>query len=149
MQISPMWSFISEAKDKIKEIMKGYDAGLVNFTQMATSELMENAIKYGISVEELAHVSLEFQLKEKSITITVKNGVRDDEHLKTFKEIISRIYSSENKEALYIQRLQEIMQNPDTNISHLGLYRIVSEAKFDINYLISNNILETTIIRNY
>lgn len=147
IEISPLWSLIYDAKEKVSSMMSELSKGEVDFATMVISELMENAIKYGIANMALPHVSVEFTLTDNKITIVVKNGIKNEEHIKDFRRIMDRILTSNSKEELYIQRMQEIMEHPELGGSQLGLYRIASEAHYEMSYTVQNNILEIRAIK--
>ncbi|MEM7183314.1 MAG: hypothetical protein AAF518_20545 [Spirochaetota bacterium] len=141
IELSPLWSLISQVKDKVNGLMQGYSQGQIDFAVMVMSELMENAIKYGVSHTELPYVGITFVLDEGIVTITISNGIYDEEQIQDFLKIMDKIIASENKEELYIMRMQEILEHPEVGGSQLGLYRITSEAMYDLSYTIENKIL--------
>jgi len=146
LNISPLWGKIPEITSKIESNMKEFSQGQIDFTIMAATELLENAIKYGIPNHNQDKIGFEFNLQNDSINIIVKSGINsEDKNFIQFTRIIDKINSTEqvNRKLLYIQRIMEIMENPAVPGSYLGLYRIVSEGDFDLNYnIINGNILE-------
>ncbi|MCP5500942.1 MAG: hypothetical protein H7A25_13625 [Leptospiraceae bacterium] len=141
MEVSPLWSLIAEVKNKVSSLMADYEKGQVEFASMVISELMENAIKYGVSKTDLPYVGVEFTIENSFVNIQISNGIHDESLVKDFLKIMQKIMESDNKEELYIMRMQEIMENPEATGSQLGLYRIASEAQYDLSYSIKNNIL--------
>jgi hypothetical protein len=137
-----MWSVISEVQERIRIAMEGMKKSNIEFTSMVASELLENAIKYGVSNENLRQVGLDFELENNYIIIKVKNAVIQSERLDAFKEMMQKIITSQDKKKLYLERLKEIMDNPLQNGSRLGLYRIVSEGEFNLNFKLENDVLE-------
>ncbi len=151
VKVDPIWKVIGDIKKKITESMQenGLKNSLVDFTNIVASELLENAIKYGIENKDLSKVGLEFELNERHIEIKVRNGISESEDLQEFIRIMKRIQSSENALQLYIARLKEIIENPNTEKSQLGLYRIASESSFVLNYRIEDNTLEVIATRTF
>lgn len=151
VEVSPVWGVINETKSKIKGLMleDGASQGMADFTEIVVSELLENAIKYGYENNFLPYVSVKFDLTDTSVTVKVSNGIREDDNLDGFKKIMQKIETTENKESLYIERLMEIMENPDAKGSQFGLYRIVSECGFNLSFTAENHVLEVIAIRNF
>lgn len=147
MEITPMWSVIADIKGKIQKSMEGTRQGLIDFSVMVASELLENAIKYGVVNHEISYVGLDFYMENNTITIHVRNGIDPTTDLTTFKAVMNKIKTSTVKSDLYIQRLQEILENPAESGSQLGLYRIVSEGNFDLDYKVTDRVLEITASR--
>lgn len=142
IEVAPIWSIISEIKDRIKIAMEGLRQGEIDFAVMTASELLENAIKYGVSNENISQVGFDFDLGKNKLIIKVKNGVNEDNSISNLINIMERIKNTENRRLLYIERLQEIMDDPSQKGSHLGLYRIISEGEYDLSYTYTNNVLE-------
>ncbi|HNO26768.1 MAG TPA: hypothetical protein PKK94_27555 [Leptospiraceae bacterium] len=147
MEITPMWSVIADIKGKIQKSMEGTRQGLIDFSVMVASELLENAIKYGVINHEISYVGLDFYMENSTITINVRNGIDATTDLTAFKTVMNKIKTSAVKSDLYIQRLQEILENPSESGSQLGLFRIVSEGNFDLDYKITDKVLEITATR--
>jgi hypothetical protein len=149
IEITPMWSVIAEVKEKIRIFMEGMSQGNIDFTIIVASELLENAIKYGIANDKIGSVGFVFEIAGKSVLVKVSNGVNDNENLEKFKAVMEKIKTTENKEGLYIARLLEIMDDPSKPGSSLGLYRIVSESKFELEYELDNHVLSMIATREF
>lgn len=150
IEVAPVWGIIAETKAKIREslLRENVREALVDFTEIVVSELMENAIKYGSENLLQAHVRVNLDYSNGRITILVSNGIRNEDDLSTFKKVIEKIDATENKESLYVERLMEIMNNPEATGSQFGLYRIVSECGFTMNYSVKEKILEIRAFRD-
>ena len=135
IEITPMWSAIADIKEKVKISMVGMPRGNIDFTVMVASELLENAIKYGIANNESSQVDFEFEIDHSKVSLNVRNGIAHGPNLDKF--------------LLVIERLQEIMDDPTQLESCLGLYRIISEVEFDLNYRLNNNILEMIATKHF
>ncbi|MEM7181823.1 MAG: DUF6272 family protein [Spirochaetota bacterium] len=119
------------------------EEGQIEYAIMVVSELMENAIKYGTTDnKEQANVRLDFSISPETIGISVKNAIEKNQAVTNFLQIIDKIMASDDKDQLYLQRMEEIIENPNAEGSQLGLYRIASEAQYDLSYSIENNILK-------
>ena len=136
-------AIIGNVKDLVRKFMDKSEEGQVEYAIMVVSELMENAIKYGTTNDkQQANVRLDFSISPENIGISVKNAIEQDQGVTNFLQIIDNIIASDDKEQLYLQRMQEIFDNPDMPGSQLGLYRIASEAQYDLSYSIENDILK-------
>lgn len=101
-------------------------------------ELFENAIKYGLSTDDASDVSLEISYsKEHELNISVSNGIESVESVQAFIDFLDKIKNAKDLEALYMERLKEIAENPKTGQSQLGLFRIAYETEFNLKYEIS------------
>jgi|JI9StandDraft_1071089.scaffolds.fasta_scaffold02798_3 hypothetical protein len=149
IEITPMWSAIADIKEKVKISMVGMPRGNIDFTVMVASELLENAIKYGIANNESSQVDFEFEIDHSKVSLNVRNGIAHGPNLDKFLLVMNKINASENKKNLYLERLQEIMDDPTQLESCLGLYRIISEVEFDLNYRLNNNILEMIATKHF
>lgn len=142
IEIKPVWSVIGEVREKIQKGMEGYETKYIDSAVMTASELLENAIKYGVSNDQISNVSLNFEIDKNFVKISLKNGIGDNTKIENFIKTMSKIEKSENKKNLYLERLQEIMNDPSLEGSELGLFRIVSEGGFDVQYRIDDFSLE-------
>jgi hypothetical protein len=151
IEIAPVWDIILQTKKKVREslLADGIAESLVDFTEIVVSELMENAIKYGAESSELNCIKIGLEVNETDIIVNVTNGFRDEEELSSFKSVVEKIDKAENKESLYVERLMEILNNPDQKGSQFGLFRIVSECGFSISYTIKQKILDVYARRTY
>lgn len=149
LKVDPLWKIIGDVKSKISLAMQdnGIKGGLFEFTNIVASELLENAIKYGIENPERSKIGFEFEIHEEFIQVKVKNGIESKDSIKDFIHIMERIKTSTDMSHLYIERLKEIIEHPDTEKSRLGLYRIVSECGFTLDYTISDSVLEVIAVR--
>ncbi|MCB1190675.1 MAG: hypothetical protein H7A23_23145 [Leptospiraceae bacterium] len=143
----PTWSFVSAVRDKVKEELKEYDKEIVESGEIAASELIENAIKYGVSSEDAPVVEFKFKNENKKIEICVVNGIESIGSIHTLIAFMEKIKNVTNKQELYIERLREILEQPTHTRSQLGLYRILYETEFDLTYEVKGNKLTVWAIR--
>ncbi len=125
------WHHIRDARALVVEALADASADLRDATGMAISELLENAMKYGESVPGMAGASYTLAVSDDVIRIEVKNGVGATETLDQLRARIDAMAAAEDKEALYVERLQEILENPAVG-GRLGLFRIACEGGFDL-----------------
>ena len=139
--IDHTWSIVNNIREKTAEQLSYLDSNLVEKTTMVVSELLENAIKYGDSVPDASNIEFELKIENNKIIITVSNGVRNQEDIDHLVASINRINTSENAMELYIERLKEIINGDTHGRTQLGLYRIIYEGEFMLNYHVRSNIM--------
>lgn len=127
------WHHIRDARALVLEALADASPDLRDATGMTISELLENAMKYGESVPGMAGASYSLAVGDELIRIEVKNGVGATETLEQLRTRIDAMAQAEDKEALYIERLQEILENPAAG-GRLGLFRIACEGGFDLAF---------------
>jgi len=145
--INPTWEVVRNIEEKLRSIFQPDDSEIFYSTIMTVSELVENAIKYGSATQTVKSINLNFVADEKSIVIIVSNPIDNVGHLEVVKSHLDRIKNSNDPQQLYIQRLQDLLENPNIKNSQLGLYRIAYEGQFALNYGYENNILTIKAIR--
>ena len=133
--IKPIWETISNIREDIQKVLKlrNINEDILENSDLVCMELLENAVKYGIVTPDCPDVKICFELQENMLLFYVSNGVNINEKLNYLFELINKLKVSEDVEALYIQRLEEIAKNPRGG-SQLGIYRIVYECGFQLSY---------------
>jgi hypothetical protein len=134
LEIDPIWGIVVDVKEKIRDVFNNLDPDVVESLQIVGSELLENAIKYGVAHKNQKRVTFELMKGVDEVSIVVKNGVASDEIAKDLIQFLDQLIHSENKKDLYLQRLKEIFENPLAGTSRLGLYRILCDTEFDLSY---------------
>ena len=143
--IEPVWDNIKVILSEVKEKIKNLNPRLTQSTVLACTELLENSIKYG-EHKNSPSVHFVLEIADSNMKILVSNKLSNEDSIRVVKGFIDLIRIS-NIEQLYIQRLREIINNPRSGYSQMGLYRIVHEAKFNLDYSITNDILTITASR--
>ncbi|MBN2547147.1 MAG: hypothetical protein JXB50_15200 [Spirochaetes bacterium] len=145
--ITPAWEVVKNIEDKIRNLFHPEDSEIFYSTIMTVSELIENAVKYGSASATSKSININFVADTKNIIVIVSNPVDDEGRVKMVKNHIERINASKDPQHLYIERLQELLENPHSKNSQLGLYRIVYEGGFNLSYGYENNILTIKAMR--
>ncbi len=137
LTIAPTWNFIKDVQKQTEKFMKSKNKGrdAIEATIMSATELIENALKYGTQKPDGSNIDFTLKATEDSVIITVSNGYHDERDCKNVIDHIDRINASDDPAALYIDRLQELLENPKPGVSQLGLYRIAYEGGFALEYL--------------
>ena len=142
-------NLINGIRKIIKNKLDPINLNLAEAAMMTTSELCENAIKYGLDISETDKMQYKCIIEKNSIIITVKNSLNDLKNLEKLKNQIDRINQTDNIYNLYTNRLTELINNQDSKESRLGLLRIAYEGKFKLNYEYNDGILSVTAKREY
>lgn len=142
--LNPTIGIINALVEKIKIALVDYSEKVNYSTDVVASELLENALKYGVVNTDIEKIHFEMLYDEKEIIIKVSNGFFDDSFLLDFHRIFEKIKNTPDRESLYIERLQEVLDNPSTKQSQLGFYKILYETDYNINYEINKKIITVT-----
>lgn len=127
-----LWDRIRRVRERVAEACAELPADVRAAAVMVTSELVENAIKYGVVVQGLDEVVVRFRIDAGRITVEVENGVAAQAAIDRVAEHVERIRQASCRADLYIARLQELMRSPGAT-GGLGLYRIGYEGEFDLS----------------
>jgi anti-sigma regulatory factor (Ser/Thr protein kinase) len=135
-----VWQRVREVRRSVEEAGKDLPSELRTAAVMVTSELVENAVKYGESVADCSDIQVRLVISDERITVEVSNGVTSPGELTELFERVRQISESDNKEQLYMARLTELLEQPGTS-GKLGLYRIGFEGKFDLESVLEGQTL--------
>lgn len=128
------WSIVKRIRDKVASLVESQGEELAYACKMTSSELVENAVKYGCSIDDKKGIAFSFSIKDNEVRITVANGIINKGDFESVKFHISAINASTNPQELYINRLNTLLEKPELNQSQLGLYRIAYEGEFRLEY---------------
>lgn len=148
--IDTSWSIIKTIRDKVESLVASKDELLAYACKMASSELVENAIKYGCSISDDKGIDFNFSLGSNIVKIEVTNGIIHISDYENVKKHINEINASDNPHDLYLKRLTILMEQKNIRQSQLGLYRIAYEGEFELQhkYDESRNVLTVTAVKS-
>lgn len=146
--ITPMWGIVEKIRDKVEALLSSENDEIRYVCKMASSELIENAVKYGHSPDQKKGIDFSLHKDQKQIVIKVTSGIKSMNDFEKVKVHVDKIKSCDNPQELYIQRLTELMKNPKPGQSQLGLYRIAYEGEFMLEYEINDMLLTLTAFRH-
>jgi hypothetical protein len=127
-EFSSDWNVLKDLREKLLARLQGHLEQVAEPIVMTSSELVENAIKYGESALNF-HLSVDSAL----IEIRVSNIIGKNGDYNAVEETIKRIQESDDPFELYTERLMELMNNPQNGPTRIGLIRIAYEGKFELN----------------
>ena len=123
-------------------------AGLRAAAQMVASELLENAIKYGEAVPAAPQINFVFRSDERRMTIIVSNGLHSELNYERLRSHVEALAAAEDPAAVYVARLQELMDNPTQESAGLGIYRIGLEGGFALECRYQDRVVSVTATRS-
>jgi hypothetical protein len=126
-----MWQRIRDVRNRVAEASAHLPVEMRDAAVMVTGELLENAVKYGACVPDSSDIVVRYSIDEGRVSIVVQNGVASRAAFDEVAARIAQIAASEDREALYIARLQEMLRSHSAG-GGLGLYRIGFEGRFDL-----------------
>jgi len=114
---------------------------------MASSELVENAIKYGESVPGAKAAMFVLDATAESLSIRVINGSTNRQGVAELERRVRELRQTPDKEALYLARVGELLADEEEN-GNLGIYRIGFEGGFELELDYTNQVVTVTATRN-
>ncbi|MFO0659985.1 MAG: hypothetical protein U0165_09170 [Polyangiaceae bacterium] len=141
-----VWQRVREVRAKVAEAASELSTEVRTAAVMVTAELVENAIKYGESVPGCEDVQVHVTISSTQVAIEVANGATSRPALNELFERVEQISTSDNREGLYIKRLEEMLQSPGLS-GKLGLYRIGFEGNFELTCRHDGQILTVRATR--
>lgn len=145
--IDPLWDTVKKIRGEVEGILQDRGQEITDASKMTASELIENAVKYGCSIEDGTGIQFELVLDENCIRIIVRNKVLSQDDFENVKSHIDNVNASNNPQELYLQRLMMLMENTRLSKSQLGLYRIAYEGEFKLEYDYDDSILTVMATR--
>ena len=146
--MQPAWHTVRELRKRVAEALVDCSAELKAAAVMTASELAENAIKYGESIESASEIQFSLYSDNGEICIECVNGCTNTAGVTELIERVREIASSADASVLYIQRLEQLMANP-TDSAKLGLYRVALEGGFGLECTYENNVVTVKARRKF
>jgi hypothetical protein len=141
------WDHIRKIRRSVGDALARSDHRVRTAAMMVTSELVENAVKYGEEVPAAPQISISLSSSDSQLMISVSNGSTDAAGARELERRIQEVQDAPDKGALYMARLEELLAEP-TETGKLGLYRIAFEGKFDLHFDYSDQVVTVTAIRS-
>lgn len=142
------WDHIRKIRKQVGDALQDSDPNLRSAAMMVTSELVENAVKYGEEVPAAPHISLSMTVNGEQLVIVVTNGCADLSGVRELQKRIDEITAAPDKSTLYMARLEELLADPSES-GKLGLYRIAFEGQFEIDFRYTDQVVSITATRLY
>ncbi len=142
--ISSHWDEIEQAREDTRIFMKsaGYSENITDAIIMVISELLENAVKYGVFTALNEGIDYSIEVHKEAIIVEVINPY-DTVALNNFKKmdrIIQWIRGYQNPFQAYIEKLKEISgRSLEDRESGLGLVRIAYQGRSIVDFYLRND----------
>lgn len=132
-KVKPNWNNIFIIQDKLGLKLRKHEKGYIDSIKMVAGELLENSVKY--YMKKGIKKSIEFHFSDKDgVIISIHNQLIEPDDARIVTKLIDRINSSINPYTLFIDRLQEILDNRIKGESRLGLLRVASDGGYILGY---------------
>jgi hypothetical protein len=147
LSFAPQWPHVREIRERVGAALESCPAPLRSAAVMTSSELVENAVKYGESVPAAQTVTFLLEATAARLSIRVANGSTNAAGVAELQRRVKEMHGAKDKEALYLARLEEILVNPEES-DRLGIYRIGFEGGFDLQLDYQNEVVTITATRD-
>jgi hypothetical protein len=149
VSIEPIWGTIRDVRDKVGVLLKGYPAGLRSAVMMTASELLENAVKYGYSIDRAPRILFSLSLGNGLIQIRTVNGSNQSHNVERLQSRLQLLATTEDPTALYLNSIQQMLAHPKENGGDgLGLYRVVAEGGFALSCQYAHGVVDVLATRS-
>ena len=141
-----MWPNVREIRERVSNALAACPSQLRSAAIMTSSELVENAIKYGESVPAAKSVAFLLEATADQVFIRVVNGSTNSAGVAELERRVQELGAAPDKQALYLARLEQLLADADES-GKLGIYRIGFEGGFDLQLDYTNSIVTVTATR--
>jgi hypothetical protein len=146
--IKPHWDNIKDITDEIHDIFSN-DVNKANAIRMVSEELLENIIKYGDLSNEKSPPTISIDSNKDTILIKTTNMIKSKNNADELIKHINLTLSRTDYQKIYLERLKDIRKSKKREKTMLGIYRIVYEGMFRLNYDLEGDLLTITAVRNF
>lgn len=147
VQVNFSWEVVRRVREKVERALAMYAEEIRSAAVLTASELIENAVKYGVTLDQHSDILFDLQVTDQAITITVANHVAVMKNCDIARQRIDQIQSAPNLRELYIQQLQDLLEERGEAHTGLGLYRIAYEGQFTLQYALEQDVVTVTARR--
>lgn len=130
----------------IDELLQSFPAEVRHATGVVATELVSNAVKYGVSLPHAPNAQVTLITADKQIQLAVSNGVATDDEVKALRAHLGELRDAAGHASPYRRRLQQLLDDP-RQTGRLGLYRIGCETQFALACDYADQILTVTATR--
>jgi hypothetical protein len=148
IQVPLDWSALATVRRAITRCLEHCRADLRDAATMVACELAENVVEHGERHPSSEGGVLSIMADDHRITVSSVNAVASPQSVDKVSEVLSDIVRARDPHALYLERLKAILENPEHADHHLGLYRVVCEARFDLKHSYQDGLLTISASRD-
>jgi hypothetical protein len=140
MHLKPEWDEIENVRNEANVFLSSFGCGddALHAISMVSSELVENAVKYGHYEEPGVQIHYSLEVDGGAIVVEVKSplGKTSDENLRRLDETIQWIRGYQSPFEAYVEKLKEVSTGENQGESGLGLVRIAYEGQSILDFYV-------------
>ncbi len=144
LPLSANW--LDRVRDVALEGLRTAPSELRSAGVLAAVELAENALKFGGPLPGGTEAALRVRYGESELRIFSENGA-SPERYRRVSEQIRKIDASEDRQLLYLERLNYLLQATANDGVGLGLIRLVHEGGFTLSCTYEEPVLTISAVR--
>lgn len=129
--VAPAWPPLVAVR-VVEEMFADVAPDTLDAIRMAAGELAENVVKFGEDVGGVAG-QVVISRTDDSVEIRTANRLGDATRAQKLAERLGRIGDAESAKTQFVERIAEIIQEPEHTTTALGLLRIVYEGLFELS----------------
>lgn len=130
----------------LDEMLQSFSAEVRHAAAVVATELVSNAVKYGVSLPHAPNAQVTVLTADKQIRLSVSNGVSSEDEVKQLRAHLEALGGAAGQVSPYRRRLQQLLDDP-RQTGRLGLYRIGCETQFALACDYADQILTVTATR--
>jgi len=143
ISMQPVWERIDELRQRCESFLlaQGIEPDVAQAVAMVTSELGENAAKYG-HFAQVPQMDVKVAVTPARITVEVRNPVSPEqgEELGLLDRTIQWIRGFQDPFQAYLERMREVSgQSLSSSESRLGLVRIAYEGQSALDFFVGDD----------
>jgi hypothetical protein len=147
-KVLPVWNTIAEVRRIVDALFIGHERNFIDAILITTTELLENAVRHGHETGLKGEgIKFEMDVDNERICLSTTNQIRTTNDYDNLKNHVDKLNSSSKAKELYVERLRCLAQSATTEKVQLGLFRIVYECEFNLDYQLENDVLTVTAKR--
>ncbi|GBF37026.1 ATP-binding protein [Leptospira johnsonii] len=154
MKLRPIWDEIERAREECRSFLErlGSTDETSDALCMITSEILENAIKYGYFTNENQEFTFKIEAGKDGVLVQAWSPLPSAgivENLRRLDSIVQWIRSFQSPFQAYLERLKLVAGQPlENNESGLGLIRIAYEGEAILDFYVNeDNILYVSALQ--
>jgi hypothetical protein len=144
MHLKPEWDEIENVRNEANEFLSTFGCGddAIHAVSMVSSELVENAVKYGHYDDRGIAIRYTLEIDGGAIIVEVRSplGSTSEENLRRLDETIQWIRGYQSPFEAYVEKLKELSTGErKEGESGLGLVRIAYEGQSILDFYVDEH----------
>lgn len=165
LAVPPVWGRVRDVHEALLHTARavGLTENCAEALGVAASELLENAIKYGIYASSEQTIALVVHMASEAARVVVTNPIDpSSEHVQRLRSAVARLSESNSPLDAYLGRMKEILEEEPAasqvvprapSLSHrsgLGIFRVAHEGESVVSVrFLSERAVEVTASMNW